>query len=364
MAVSTLNVSGAKTFVPSIARIYDGLPVMPRIFGNCPMDRTMSFRTALVLAIMPGVFVMTTPSAHAQTYPSRPIRLVVGAAAGGGTDFVARAISPLLGQSLGQSIVIDNRGGAAGTLAGSLVAGAPADGHTLLMMTSNFATFPKLYKKLDFHPLDSFAMVSNIAVVPYVLVVNPNFPAKSTKELIAYAKTRAGQLNYASSGVGSMGHLAGAQFGRMAGIQIQHVTYKGAGPAVIALLGEEVQLYFSTLPGAITQIKSGRLRALAIASRKRSKIAPDLPTVAESALPGFEASSWFGVVAPRGTPAAIVDDLYRKCFAVLQDGSVLGRLAAEGMEPIGNTPAEYRQQLKSDIDRWSEVIRSANIVQQ
>ena len=317
-----------------------------------------------MLALVNGISLLMPLSAGAQSFPARPIRLVVGAAAGGGTDFVARAISPSLAQDLGQSIVVDNRGGSAGTLAGGLVANSPADGYTLLMMTSNFPTFPSIYRKLDFHPLDSFAMVSNIAVVPYILVVHPNLPARTTNELIAYTRARLGQLNYASSGVGSMGHLAGALFERLAGIQIQHITYKGAGPAVIALLSDEVQMYFSTLPGVIGQIKSGRLRGIAIASLKRSKIVPDLPTVAESALPGFEASSWFGIVAPRGVSTKIVDTLYLKCVAALQDVNVLSRLTAEGMEPIGNKPLEFRRQISEDITRWSEIVRSAKITQQ
>lgn len=307
------------------------------------------------------IAVILPALASAQAFPSRPLRLVVGAAPGGGTDFVARTVAPGLTQALGQAIVIDNRGGAAGTLAGSLVAKSAADGYTALMMTSNFATFPSLYKSLDYHPLESFAHVSNLAVVPYVLVVHTGVPVNSTRELMAYAKGQQRQLNYASSGVGSMGHLAGEQFKRMAGIEIQHVTYKGAGPAVIAVLSGEVQLYFSTLPGAVAQIKAGRLHAIAIASEKRSRIMPDLPTVAESGLSGFEASSWFGIVVPRQTPPAIVDTLYRHCAAVVQNSVVVERLALEGMEPIGNRPAQFRHQLQGDIQRWAEVIRSANI---
>ena len=311
------------------------------------------------------VFATALPMlAIAQAYPTRPLRLVVGAAPGGGTDFVARTVSPELAQALGQSVVIDNRGGSAGTMAGSLVANAVADGYTALMMTSNFATFPSLYRKLDYHPLESFAQVSNLAVVPYVLVVHNGLPVKSTKELIALAKSQTRSLNYASSGVGSMGHLAGEQFKRMAGIEVQHVTYKGAGPAVIALLSGEVQMYFSTLPGAVGQIKTGRLHAIAIASEKRSRIMPELPTVAESGLSGFEASSWFGLVAPLHTPLVIVDRLYQLCAAILQNNAVVERLGLEGMEPIGNRPDEFRQQIRGDIQRWAEVIRSANIAPQ
>lgn len=321
--------------------------------------------TSKTIVVVVGLMAMCAGSCSAQeSYPQRPIRVVVGAAPGGGTDFVARTVMPRLAQVLGVSIVIDNRGGSAGTMAGSLVANAVPDGYTLLMMTSNFATFPSLYRKLDYHPLDSFSPVSNIAVVPYVLVVNPTLSARTTKELIAYAKARPGQLNYASSGVGSMGHLASESFARMARISIQNVTYKGAGPAVVALLSGEVQLYFSTLPGAIAQIKSGRLHPIALASVKRSQIAPDLPTVGESGLEGFEASSWFGLVTPSRTPLAIIDRLFRECSTILRSREVVGRLALEGMEPIGNTPDEYRLQLKADIQRLTEVVRAANIAPQ
>lgn len=303
--------------------------------------------------------------AVAEGYPARPIRLVVSADPGGGTDFVARVISPDLSRMLGQSIVIENRGGSAGVVAGRIVANSASDGYTLLMMTNNFATFPSLYKNLGYHPLDNFDFISQLAIVPHVLVVHPAASANSLKELIAYAKGHPNQLNYGSGGVGTMGHLATEQFKRMAGVEMQHVAYKGGGPSIIALLSGEVQLVFANLPTAIGQVKAGRLRAIAVTSEKRSQLAPELPTMAESGLPGFESSAWFGLVAPKSTPPAILNKLYRSSSTILRDNVVVHRLAAEGgMEPIGSKPEEFRQQLRRDIHKWTEVVRSANITAQ
>lgn len=312
----------------------------------------------IILYVLLFVFPM---GAIAEVYPARPIRLVVSAGPGGGTDFVSRVVSPDLSRMLGQNIVVENRGGSAGVLAGRIVANATSDGYTLLMMTNNFATFPSLYKNLDYHPVDSFAFISRLAVVPHVLVVHPAFSAKSLKELIAYAKSHPDQLNFGSGGVGTMGHLATEQFKRMAGIEMQHVAFKGGGPAIIALLSGEIQLVFANLPTALGQAKAGRLRAIAITSEKRSQIASELPTMAESGLPGFESSAWFGLVAPKGTPSEILNRLYRSSSAILQDNVVMRRLAEGGMEPIQSNPEEFRQRLRRDILRWTEVIRSANI---
>jgi tripartite-type tricarboxylate transporter receptor subunit TctC len=303
--------------------------------------------------------------AVADVYRARPIRLVVSADPGGGTDFVTRVIAPELSRMLEQSIVIENRGGSAGVVAGRLVADSAPDGYTMLMMSNNFATFPTLYKNLGYHPLDSFAFISQLAVVPHVLVVHPAVPAKSLRELIAYAKDSRNKLNYGSGGVGTMGHLATEQFKGMAGVEMQHIAYKGGGPSIIALLSGEIQLVFANLPTALAQVKAGRLRAIAVSSLKRSQIASEIPTMAESGLPGFESSAWFGLVAPKGTRPEFLSKVYRSSFAILQNGEIVRRLAAEGgMEPIGNKPEEYRQQLRAEIHKWTEVIRIANITAQ
>jgi tripartite-type tricarboxylate transporter receptor subunit TctC len=297
----------------------------------------------------------------AQPYPSRPVRLIVGAAPGGGTDFVARVILPDLSNLLGNAIVIDNRGGAAGTVASELVAKASPDGHTLLLIAGNFSTFPSLYQQPSFDPVNDLAAVSNLAATPLVVVVNPAVPAKSVKELIEYVRGRAGQVNYAAPGVGSMGHLAAELFKRTAQIEMEHVAYKGGGPAITALLGGEVQLYFSTVPAGLVQAKAGRLRAIATTGQKRSRAFPDLPTLAESGLPGYDVTVWFGMLAPQGTSPAIVDLLYRKSAEVLRNEAVLNRLLADGVEPIASSPAQFREQIQRETRKWGEVIRSANI---
>ncbi len=298
---------------------------------------------------------------NAESYPSRPVRLIVGAAPGGGTDFVARVILPDLSHLLGNTVVIDNRGGAAGTVAGELVAKASPDGHTLLLISGNFSTFPSLYQHLSFDPMRDLEPVSNLAATPLVIVLNPAVPAKTVKELIDYARGRAGQLNYAAPGVGSMGHLAAELFKRTAQIEMEHIAYKGGGPAIIALLGGEVQLYFSTIPAALVQVKAGRLRAVATTGQKRSRAFLDLPTLAESGLPGYDVTVWFGMLAPKGTSQSMVDLLHRKSAGVMRNESVLNRLLAEGVEPVASSPRQFREQIEHETRRWGEVIRSANI---
>ena len=316
----------------------------------------------LVRAI-PWIFLLLglPVAGNADTYPSRPVRLIVGAAPGGGTDFVARVIGPDLTQALGNAVVVDNRGGAAGTLAAELVAKASADGQTLLLVSGNFSTYPSLYRHLSYDPVKDLEPVSNLAATPLVVVVNPAVPAKSVKELIDYIRGRAGLVNYAAPGIGSMGHLAAELFKRTAQIEMEQVAYKGGGPAITALLGGEVQLYFSTVPAAIVQAKAGRLRAIATTGPKRSRAFPDLPTLAESGLPGYDVTVWFGMLAPTGTSRTIIDLLHRKTAEVMGNEAVLNRLLAEGVEPIASSPGQFREQIRRETSKWAEIIRSANV---
>ena len=301
------------------------------------------------------------PVDAAEPYPSRPVRLIVGAAPGGGTDFVARVIMPDLTQALGSPLVVDNRGGSAGTLAGELVAKAAPDGQTLLLISGNFSTFPSLYRHLPYDPVKDLQPIANLGATPLVVVVNPAVPAKSVKELIDYVRSRTGQVNYAAPGVGSMGHLAAELFKRTAQIEMEHIAYKGGGPAITALLGGEVQLYFSTVPAAIVQAKAGRLRAIATTGQKRSRAFPELPTLAESGLPGYDVTVWFGLLAPTGTAQSIVDLLYRKSSEIMRTESVTNRLLGEGVEPIASSPSQFRAQIERENQKWAEVIRSANV---
>ena len=317
----------------------------------------MNDRIAAALAL--GLAATTVQSA--ESFPARPIRVVVAAAAGGGSDFVGRVVSQKVSDTLGLPMVIDNRGGAAGIVGADLVAKSEPDGHTVMVIFANFSTFPSLGRKLPFDVLKDFAPVTNLAEGPLILVVNPATPVKSVADLMQFAKTRPGGLNYAAPGIGSMGHLAAELFRLVTKAPMQQVAYKGGGPAVVALLGGEVQLYFSTPPAALVQVKAGRLRALAVTGEKRSPIAPDLPTIAESGIAGYAVTGWFGVFAAAKTPQPLVESLSRLYREAAQQPDVSARLSSEGLEAVGNTPAEFGKQVRRDIDKWARVIKDANI---
>ena len=299
--------------------------------------------------------------AAAQEYPAKPVRIVVASAPGGGTDFVARVLNAQLAARLGQPVVIDNRGGAGGTVGTDIVAKAAPDGYTVLMVFINFAIHPSLYEKLPYDSVRDFAPLSTLAVTPLVLVVPPQFAAKTVRELIALGKTPASRLNYAAPGVGSLGHLAGELFKSMTGVEMVHVAYKGGGPAITALIAGEVQAYFSTMPAALTQIKAGRLRALAVTSRARVATEPAIPTIAESGVPGYDVSGWFGAMAPAQTPRNAVARLNRDILAALAAPEIRERMAGEGIEPAGSTPEQFAAVIKADIAKWTRVVREARI---
>jgi tripartite-type tricarboxylate transporter receptor subunit TctC len=308
------------------------------------------------------VFALVASAVHAaESFPTRPIRVVVAAAAGGGSDFVGRTVSQKVSDTIGIPFVIDNRGGAAGAVGADIVARSEPDGHTVMVIFANFSTFPSLGRKLPFDVLKDFAPVTNLAEGPLILVVNPATPVKSVAELVQFAKTRPGGLNYAAPGIGSMGHLAAELFRLVTKVPMQQVAYKGGGPAVIALLGGEVQLYFSTPPAALAQVKAGRLRALAVTGEKRSPIAPELPTIAESGIAGYAVTGWFGVFAAARTPPRLIESLSRLYREAAQQPDVSARLSNEGLEAVGNTPAEFGKQLRRDIDKWARVIKEADI---
>ncbi len=308
-------------------------------------------------AVMLGMSYAAT--AMAAGYPERPVRMVVASAPGGGTDFVGRTTARKVTDILGQQFVVDNRGGAAGILGSDIVAKAEPDGYTVLVVFSNFSTYPSLGKKLTFDIEKSFTPVSALTTTPLVLVVNNSLPAKSVKELIALAKKKS--LNYAAPGVGSMGHLAAELFNIAAGVKMTHIAYKGGGPAITALIGNEVDLYFSTPPSALAQMRAGRLRGLAVTGAKRVSFAPDLPTVAEAGLPGYDVEGWFGLFAPAGTPAPVVKTLHQAFAQAVQAPDVQELFARQGVTPYGSTPEEFRKVLRRDIDKWAKVIRTANI---
>jgi tripartite-type tricarboxylate transporter receptor subunit TctC len=304
--------------------------------------------------------VLTT-TAHAQTYPTKPVRLIVPFAPGGGTDIIGRAIAPHLGQAFGQQVIVDNRPGAGTIIGAEIAARSPPDGYTIFMgINGTMAINPSMYRKLPYDPVKDFAPIAMLGVGPNVLVVHPSLPARSVKDLIAIAKARPGQLSFASSGTGGAPHLAGELLKSMAKIDMTHIPYKGAGPATVDLVAGHVQVMFAGLGAAIPHIKSGRLRGIAVASAKRSASIPELPTIADT-LPGFEASTWFALFAPAGTPKDIVARLNSEVIKVMGRKDVQQQLLAQGYEAGTSTPEQLAALLKQDIPRWASVIRGAGI---
>jgi tripartite-type tricarboxylate transporter receptor subunit TctC len=294
-------------------------------------------------------------------YPAKPVRLIIPFVAGGAPDFIARAIEPRLSEGLGQRVFVDNRPGAGGTLAGELAARAPADGYTLILGgVSIFAIAPALHgSKLRYDPVNDFAHVSLIARSPVILVAHPSLPARTLMDLIALAKRRPGQLNYASSGTGTPNHLIGELFGMQAGIDIRHVPYKGGPPALVGLVGGEVSLHMGQIPPVAPFLKAGRVRALAVSGVARSAALPDVPTFTEAGTPGLDATSWSSLAAPAGTSNEIVQVLNREIVRVLGLADVRQRLAGEGQEVAHSSPGELVAFLRSEIARWSKAVKAS-----
>lgn len=309
--------------------------------------------TALLLAV--------SQFAAAQPYPSKPIRLVIGLAPGGATDIMARTLTPALSEELGQSVVVDNRPGAAGSIGAAIVAKAPPDGYTLFLASSSFTSNAVLQKNASFDPLQDFEPITNIASGPFLLVVRNSLPVNSVQELIAYAKANPGKLNFASSGIGSTAHLSGELLKRAAGIEMTHIVYRGAGPALADVLAGQVDLMFASIVSSVNHAKSGKLRALAVTSTKRSALLPQFPTVDEAGVPGFEMIGYFGLLAPAHTPAPIIERLQSAVARAVKRPEFVERVAADGAEPDGGTPAELHALLERDMKKLSELLQAANI---
>ena len=301
-------------------------------------------------------------STAAQGYPVKPIRFVVPYVPGGNTDILSRLLGQKLNEAWRQQVIIDNRPGAAGTVGAELVARAPADGYTIIMGTfGNIIVANSLYKSLKYDPLKDFAPVALVSLPPGILVEHPAVPAQNVRELIAYAKLNPGRLNYGSPGTGAWNHLFFELFNASAGVAIVHVPYNGIAPAVIDLLGGQVQLAISAFPTALPHVKSGKLRALAVTSIKRSGLMADVPTIAESGLPGYEAAGWFGVLAPAGTPPSVVTKLNTEINRILELPEVKASLASDGAEPAGGSPAQMADSARAASIKWGKIIRELNI---
>ncbi|MGZ5231657.1 MAG: tripartite tricarboxylate transporter substrate binding protein [Burkholderiales bacterium] len=316
---------------------------------------------AVRTTLFPLLTALVANTACAQSYPTKPVRMVIAFAPGGGTDIVGRIIGQKLSELWPHPVVIDNRPGAGSTIGTDVVAKSPADGYTIQTVSMSHALNAALFKKLPYDTINDFAHIILAARAPNVLVANPSLPVKNVKELIALAKSRPGQIAFSSSGTGGVSHLTAELFRSVAGIDLLHVPYKGAGPAMTALLSGEAQLMMATAPVALTQMKAKRVRALAISSRKRSSLAPDMPTIAESGFPGFEADTWYGVLAPARTPDAIVTKINADINQLLKSRDLQTLFAEQGAEPAGGTPQAFRAFAESEVRRWTQVIKAAGI---
>jgi tripartite-type tricarboxylate transporter receptor subunit TctC len=309
-------------------------------------------------AIVPALWLCV---AHAQEYPSKPIRIVVPVAAGGSPDVLARLIGEKLRERLGQPIVVDNRVGAGQIIGADLVAKSPPDGHTILLPTATYCGSAAIQPKLPFDPVNDLTGVAMVGVGPLLVVVHPSVPARNIKELIALAKSRKGQVNYASAGTGSVIHFAAEVFASNTAIDIVHVPYKSGAPAVAAAVSGEVPMAFMSLPSVWPQVKANRLRAIAVTSPKRSSFVPDLPTVSEAGVPGYEAEQWWGVLAPAKVPAAIIAKLNAEINAILSSDEMRARLSNEGAEPVLMTPEKFTSFVRSEIAKFRKVVKERNI---
>jgi tripartite-type tricarboxylate transporter receptor subunit TctC len=320
----------------------------------------MTFRfAAAALAAAFAVFCANF-SAHAQPYPARPIRFVVPYPAGGPLDIVARLTAQKVSESVKQPVIVDNKPGAGGNIGADIVAKSPPDGYTILMgAVATHAINPTLYPSLPYDPVKDFAPVTQIASTPNVLIVHPSIPGTNIREFIAYAKAHPGELNFGSGSSGSAGHLAGELFKAMAGVDMVHVPYKGAAPAMQDLIGGRIQLMFDNLASALAQVRAGKVRALAVTTARRSELAPELPTIAESGLPGFDISTWFGIFAPAGTPREIVERLHAEFTRALASPDVRERMVALGAEPVGNRPEEFAAYIRAEAGKYARVIKAS-----
>ena len=296
-----------------------------------------------------------------QTYPVRAVRLIVPSSPGGGTDITARIIAPKLGEYLGQQVVVENRPGAGTMIGGEVVARAAPDGYTLLMGISTLAINPAMYKKVPYDALKDFVPISQVVALPNILVTHPSLPVKSVKELIVFAKARPGQINFASAGVGTNPHLSMELFLSMAGLKMIHVPYKGSGQGVIDLLAGHVTVMTPSILTALNYVKNKRLRALGVTSAKRAGGAPDIPTIAEAGVPGYEAVQWFGVLAPAGTPRDIVARLHKEVVRTVQSPDIRQKLVNDGADPIGSSPDEFARFIRSETTKWAKVAREIGI---
>ena len=325
-------------------------------------ERTVFLHIAMIVSCGTGVVPVYAAASPEQNYPNHALRIVVPFAAGGGTDILSRLLGAKLSEAWSQPAVIDNRPGGATVIGSELVAKSPADGYTILISTGNFTVNPAMFPRLPFDTARDFIPVSMLATAPNILVVHPSLPVKNVRELIAFAKTRPRQINYGSSGNGGTGHLSMEMLKQMASVDLVHIPYKGGGPALNAVLMGEVSVLFNNMIATVPHINSGRLRALGVTTKSRSPIAPEIPSIAESGLPGFEATGWFGAFVPAGTPDAVVQKLATEFARIVGMKDVRDVLTGQGAVPIGSSTREFAEFIRTDIERWRTMLKSVKIV--
>jgi tripartite-type tricarboxylate transporter receptor subunit TctC len=318
--------------------------------------RVRTLMLPVALALLPG----THAFAQEVAYPSKPIRMIVPYPPGGGTDIVSRHIARKLSERLGQQVIVDNRGGAGGLIGSEAAARATPDGYTIAMIAASYTVNPSLHK-LPYDPVKDIAPISMVGTSPSLVAVHPSTPVKSIRELIGYAKANPGKLNYGSSGQGGNTHLTTELFMLMTGVEMTHIPFKGNGPAVIALVAGQVQVEFGSMLSILPQVRIGKLRPLAVTGAHRSAAAPELPTVAESGVPAYEAASWYGIAGPGKMPRSVVARINEELRVIAGDPDINERLAQEGLEPLHTTPAEFTRVIAQDIAKWSKVIKAAHI---
>jgi tripartite-type tricarboxylate transporter receptor subunit TctC len=311
--------------------------------------------------VLPVLLAFCTAGALAQSYPTRAIKLVVPSSPGGGTDIVARILGQKLSEQLGQQFVVENRAGAGTVIGNDAVAKSAPDGYTLLMGLSTLAINPSMYAKLPYDALRDFAPISQSVSACNILILHPSVPAKTVVELIALARAKPGSLTFGSAGMGTNPHLSGELFKSLARIDMVHVPFKGSGQSIISQLAGEIAANFPSVPTAMPYVKAGRLRGIGVTTLKRVEVLPDVPSIAEAGLPGYEATQWFGLLAPAGTPRPIIDRLYQESSRALRSADMKERMTAEGLEVVGSTPEEFASYIRSETEKWTQVIKAAGI---
>lgn len=313
------------------------------------------------LTVALGAVVAAAPAFPQQQYPAKPIRLIVPLAPGGPSDILARTVAAKLTEAIKQTVVVDNRPGAGGTVGADIAAKSPPDGYTMILVSTSYSINASLYPKLPYNTLKDLTAVTMLAAAPYILTVHPSLPAKSLKQLLALAKARPGEMNYASGGSGTGPHLAMEVLKQRAGINIVHIPYKGAGPALNDLVAGHVQLQMVNMIAGLPLVKAGRIRALAVSTAKRSDAAPEIPTIAESGVPGFDEGGQHGIMVPAGTPREIISRLHQEIVKVVQSPEIRSRLASEGAAVAGTTPEQYAKVIRSDVEKWARIIKDLGL---